>query len=86
MAFKNILDNIPITIRPDELVVGSATVAPRSCQVFPEFSFEWLEAEFETMETREADPFHISEETKKKISKAHKGMHWKLVDGKRVWY
>lgn len=31
-----------------------------------------------------------SEETKKKMSEAkkgwHKGMHWKLVDGKRVWY
>ena len=28
----------------------------------------------------------ISEETKNKISKAYKGKHWKLVDGKRVWY
>ena len=27
-----------------------------------------------------------SEETKKKISEANKGKHWKLVDGKRVWY
>ena len=27
-----------------------------------------------------------SEETKKKIAKARKGRHWKLVDGKRVWY
>ena len=36
---------------------------------------------------------HHSEETRKKISEAHKGKsssckgkHWKLVDGKRVWY
>ena len=28
----------------------------------------------------------FSEEHKKKIGEAHKGMHWKLVDGKRVWY
>ena len=27
-----------------------------------------------------------SEETKKKMSEAKKGKHWKLVDGKRVWY
>lgn len=27
-----------------------------------------------------------SEETKKKISEVSKGKHWKLVDGKRVWY
>lgn len=29
---------------------------------------------------------HPSEETKKKISEAKKGRHWKLVDGRRVWY
>ena len=28
----------------------------------------------------------FSEEHKKKIGEAHKGMHWKLVDGKRFWY
>lgn len=28
----------------------------------------------------------VSEETKKKMSEALKGKHWKLVDGKRVWY
>ena len=28
----------------------------------------------------------ISEETRRKKSKAFKGKHWKLVDGKRVWY
>ncbi len=27
-----------------------------------------------------------SEETKRKLSAAMKGKHWKLVDGKRVWY
>lgn len=29
---------------------------------------------------------HLSEETKEKMSKIKKGKHWKLVDGKRVWY
>lgn len=28
----------------------------------------------------------FSDEWKKKISEAKKGKHWKLVDGKRVWY
>ena len=27
-----------------------------------------------------------SEETRRKLSEAKKGKHWKLVDGKRVWY
>lgn len=74
-AFAHILDNIPITIRPMELIVGSASIAPRGCQVFPEFSYEWLEAEFDTLETRKADPFYISNETKEKLSKVYK--YWK---------
>ncbi len=74
-AFKHILENIPITIRENELIVGSATKAPRSCQVFPEYSFEWLEAEFDTVETRTADPFYISEETKATLHEVYK--YWK---------
>ena len=31
-AFAHILENIPIIIREDELVVGSSTIAPRGCQ------------------------------------------------------
>ncbi len=74
-AFRHILENIPITIRDRELIVGSATKAPRSCQVFPEFSYEWLESEFDTIETRSADPFVISEETKQALRDAYK--YWK---------
>ena len=74
-AFRHILENIPVTIRPDELIVGSSTVMPRSCQTFPEFSYEWLEEEFDTIATRSADPFNISEETKRNLSSANK--YWK---------
>ena len=74
-AFAHILENIPIVIRDNELIVGSATKAPRSCQVFPEYSFEWLESEFDTVETRVADPFYISEETKQTLSEVYK--YWK---------
>lgn len=66
-AFYHILENIPITIRPDELVVGSATKAPRGCQTFPEFSYAWLEGELDTVSTRKADPFAISEDTKRRL-------------------
>ena len=74
-AFLHILKNIPIVIRDHELIVGSATKAPRGCQVFPEYSFEWLEAEFDTVEHRSADPFYISEETKARLSEPYK--YWK---------
>lgn len=74
-AFAHILREIPIVIRDDELIVGSATIAPRGCQVFPEYSYEWLEAEFDTVETRAADPFHISEQTKAELRAAYP--YWK---------
>ncbi len=74
-AFAHILDNIPIIIRDEELIVGSSTLAPRGCQTFPEFSFEWLESEFDTVATREADPFYISEQTKREIAEADR--YWK---------
>lgn len=74
-AFKNICEFLPITIRDNELIVGSNTKMPRSCQVFPEFSFEWLEAEFDTVATRKADPFYIADETKKTLHEVYK--YWK---------
>lgn len=74
-AFAHILEHIPIIIRDEELIVGSSTIAPRGCQTFPEFSYEWLEAEFETVATREADPFYISEKTKQELKEAN--AYWK---------
>ena len=74
-AFEHILKHIPIIIREDELIVGSSTLAPRGCQTFPEFSYEWLEAEFDTVHVREADPFEISERAKEEIKEAN--AYWK---------
>ena len=74
-AFAHILRHIPIIIRDEELIVGSSTLAPRGCQTFPEYSFQWLEDELDTVETRSADPFYISEETKKDLREVHK--YWK---------
>ncbi|MBQ3054259.1 MAG: glycyl radical protein [Clostridia bacterium] len=74
-AFAHILENLPITIREEELIVGSNSKTARGCQVFPEYSFEWLESEFDTVATRSADPFYISEETKQTLSQVYK--YWK---------
>jgi len=74
-AFAHILENIPIIIRDRELIVGSSTIAPRGCQTYPEFSYEWLEAEFDTVETRSSDPFYISEKTKTQLKEVHP--YWK---------
>ena len=74
-AFAHILENLPIVIRDLELIVGSTTIAPRGCQTYPEFSYEWLEAEFDTVNTRSADPFYISEKTKQELREAN--AYWK---------
>ncbi|MBA4687273.1 MAG: glycyl radical protein [Candidatus Galacturonibacter soehngenii] len=74
-AFRAICEELPITIRPDELIVGSNSKAPRGCQVFPEYSFEWLEREFDTVATRSADPFEIAEDTKQKLHEVYQ--YWK---------
>jgi len=75
LAFKHICENLPIVIRDLELIVGSTTIAPRGCQTYPEFSFDWLEPEFETVATRSADPFYIAEQTKEDLREVHK--YWK---------
>ena len=58
-----------------ELIVGSNSKVARGCQVFPEYSFQWLEDELDTVATRTADPFYIAEETKAELREVHK--YWK---------
>ena len=74
-AFRHIMENIPIVIRPDELIVGSNSIAPRGCQTFPEYSFEWLEKEYDTVASREADPFYISPSTVERLKKVYEKTH-----------
>lgn len=74
-AFEHILKKIPIVIRDGELIVGSTTIAPRGCQTYPEFSYDWLESEFDTLSTRSADPFYIADRTKEELRKVHQ--YWK---------
>ena len=74
-AFEHIVKNLPIIIREEELIVGSVSISPRGCQTYPEYSFEWLEPEFDTLATRSSDPFYISEQTKEDLRKVHR--YWK---------
>ena len=74
-AFAHIMRNLPIAIREGELIVGSTTVKPHGCLTYPEFSFEWLVAELDTVDKREADPFVISEKGKKELVEVAK--YWK---------
>lgn len=69
---EKIFNELPITIRPDELIVGAVTINPRSTEICPEFSYEWVEKEFATMEHRVADPFIIPPKTAEELHQAFK--------------
>lgn len=79
-AFAHVLENIPIVIRDEELIVGNLTKSPRSTQVFPEYSNQWLEAEFDTLAKRTGDVFEISEESKRLLSEAFQYWRGKTVN------
>ncbi|WP_264876506.1 glycyl radical protein [Vibrio agarivorans] len=66
-AFERILLELPVVIRDGELVVGSATIEPRSSQIYPEFSNTWIEDEFERVGQRSGDSFQISEQSKQQL-------------------
>lgn len=74
-ALENILKKMNVVIRPDELIAGNLATTPRGTQIFPEFSNQWLEEEFDRIEKRTGDVFKISEQTKQELSEAFK--YWK---------
>ncbi|MFT8318058.1 MAG: glycyl radical protein [Sporolactobacillus sp.] len=67
-ALEKILTELPVVIRDEELIVGTATIDSRSAQIFPEYGPQGLDQEFDTVATRSADPFAISEEVKKELA------------------
>lgn len=66
-AMEMLLNNMHITIRDDELIVGSPTEHPRSSEIGIEYSVDWLLDELDTLSTRSTDPYYVSEEAKKTI-------------------
>jgi len=74
-ALEKILTELPVVIRDNELIVGTATIESRSCQIFPEFGPQGLDKEWDTVATRSADPFAISEEVKTQLKEVF--AYWK---------
>lgn len=64
-ATAHILDNIKISIREDELIVGNRSIKPRSGIISPEMDPYWIYEELDTIHCRPQDPFYISEQDKK---------------------
>lgn len=66
-GFAYVLDNMTIRIELEELIVGNMGPTPRSCQVFPEYSWKWIEEELDRFDKRRTEKFVISEDDKKKL-------------------
>ena len=64
-ATAHILENVEISIRENELIVGNRTPKPRSGIISPEMDPYWINDELDTIHDRPQDPFFISEEDKK---------------------
>ncbi|MFW9786346.1 MAG: glycyl radical protein [Candidatus Thorarchaeota archaeon] len=73
-AFAHVLDNMTIRIEPGELIVGNMGPTPRSCQVFPEYSWKWIEEELDRFDKRRTERFSISEQDKKNLREVF--MYW----------
>lgn len=64
-ATAHILDNVKISIRPGELLVGNLTVRPRSGILSPEMDPYWIMKELDTIDHRPQDQFEFTEADKK---------------------
>ena len=63
-ALKRVCADKSVTILDDELIVGMPAFQPRGAVICPEISWRWLEAELDTIATREQDPYDISDARK----------------------
>jgi pyruvate formate-lyase/glycerol dehydratase family glycyl radical enzyme len=71
-AFANVLDNMTIRIEPEELIVGNMGPTPRSCQIFPEYSWKWIEDELDRFAKRRTEKFVIGEKDKQNLREVFK--------------
>jgi len=63
-AFKKHCETKTVLIQDNELVVGNAGSRPRAGIFCPEIIWRWVEEELETINTRDWDPYTVSDETK----------------------
>jgi pyruvate formate-lyase/glycerol dehydratase family glycyl radical enzyme len=61
-AFKRTLEELPVTIGADELIVGRRACRPRCVPMVPECHGGWLQFDLDNVATREQDPFDIPPE------------------------
>jgi formate C-acetyltransferase len=68
-ALAHVMQNVPIRLYPDELIVGEHGSPMKSAPVFPEYSFNWILDEIKNFpwDQRSHDKYYISEESKQRL-------------------
>ncbi len=74
-AFADVLDQMTIRIEDGEMIVGNMGPTPRSCQVFPEYSWTWIADELDRLEHRRTERFVISDDDKRTLRRVFE--YWK---------
>lgn len=64
---QHVLENMPIFIEPQTLIVGNQAKVNRAAPIFPEYAMDWVIAELDEFEKRDGDVFHIDEATKQQL-------------------
>jgi pyruvate formate-lyase/glycerol dehydratase family glycyl radical enzyme len=59
LSLKNALENIEISIEPEELIVGNRTKGVRAGVITPEAGSSWVDKELDTLPTRPQDKFKV---------------------------
>ena len=67
MALAEVLDNIRVKIREDELIVGCRSSKLKGAPLFPENKSRWIEGDLETFDIRVLQRALIREEEKKEL-------------------
>jgi len=80
VGLARVLEKKGVSIREDELIVGSLTEKDRGAIVTPEFGWKWISDELDLFSTRESDTMQISEDGKKELRDLFKFWEQKSVE------
>ena len=69
LALEHILDNISVTIREDEMIVGCRTGKLKGAPLFPENKIRWIGIDVENFDKREVQRALITENEKNELVK-----------------
>jgi pyruvate-formate lyase len=69
LALKNVLENMTVTIREDELIAGARTSKRKGAPLFPEIKSFSIQAELDTYPTRPIQPFQVSDDDRRALKR-----------------